>query len=68
MPHIGLLELIIILAVILLLFGATRLPQLARGLGKSVHEFKRGSSGEDETTEAPAAGKGQASAEKARGS
>jgi sec-independent protein translocase protein TatA len=35
-------ELIIILVVILLLFGSTRLPQLARGMGKSISEFKKG--------------------------
>jgi sec-independent protein translocase protein TatA len=35
-------ELIIILIVILLLFGSTRLPQLARGMGKSISEFKKG--------------------------
>jgi sec-independent protein translocase protein TatA len=35
-------ELILILAVVLLLFGSTRLPQLARGMGKSISEFKKG--------------------------
>jgi sec-independent protein translocase protein TatA len=35
-------ELIIILIVILLLFGSTRLPALARGMGKSISEFKKG--------------------------
>jgi sec-independent protein translocase protein TatA len=37
-------ELIIILFIVLLLFGAKKLPDLARGLGKSVSEFKKGSS------------------------
>ena len=36
-------ELILILLVILLLFGAKRLPDLARGLGKSIQEFKKAS-------------------------
>lgn len=36
-------ELVLILLVILLLFGAKRLPDLARGLGKSIQEFKRAS-------------------------
>lgn len=42
MPNVGPLELIIILVVILLLFGATRLPKLARSLGQASHEFKKG--------------------------
>lgn len=35
-------ELLIILVVVLLLFGAKRLPELARSLGKSLGEFKKG--------------------------
>lgn len=38
----GPMELLIILLVILLLFGAKRLPDLARSLGKSLSEFKKG--------------------------
>lgn len=37
---IGMPELLIILVVVLLLFGAKRLPELARGLGKGIREFK----------------------------
>lgn len=33
-------ELLIILLVVLLLFGAKRLPELAKGLGKGIREFK----------------------------
>ena len=36
----GIPEIIIVLVIILLLFGANRLPGLARGLGKSIREFK----------------------------
>lgn len=39
---LGYQELLVILFILLLLFGSTRLPQLARGLGKSIREFKRG--------------------------
>lgn len=35
-------EMVIVLAVILLLFGAKRLPELSRSLGKSLGEFKKG--------------------------
>jgi sec-independent protein translocase protein TatA len=38
-------ELMMIMFVILLLFGANKLPELARGLGKSVREFKKAASG-----------------------
>ena len=46
---LGYQELMIILVIVLLLFGAQKLPELARGLGKSVSEFKRGQSEEDAT-------------------
>jgi len=36
-------ELLIILAVLILLFGAKKLPELAKGLGRSVNEFKKAS-------------------------
>lgn len=38
---IGTQELLIILVIVLLLFGAKKLPELARGLGKSMQEFKK---------------------------
>ena len=40
MFNLGTGELILIFLVILLLFGAQRLPELARGLGKGINEFK----------------------------
>lgn len=42
-------ELLIVFAVILLLFGATRLPQLGKALGEGMKNFKKGLAGEDET-------------------
>lgn len=36
-------ELVLILAVVLLLFGARKLPDLARGLGQGIREFKKAS-------------------------
>ena len=40
--NFGITEAIIIFAVLLLFFGARKLPDLARSLGKSVNEFKKG--------------------------
>ena len=48
LPTVGPTELIIVLAIILLLFGAKRIPELARGLGTGIREFKRGTRGEDD--------------------
>jgi sec-independent protein translocase protein TatA len=45
---IGAQELVIILGILLLIFGGTRLPQLAKGLGASIREFKRGAAGLEE--------------------
>jgi sec-independent protein translocase protein TatA len=39
---LGMPEILLILGILLLLFGSTRLPQLARGMGKSISEFKKG--------------------------
>lgn len=40
--NIGPTQLIIVLAIILLLFGSNKLPDLARSLGRSLGEFKKG--------------------------
>ena len=39
--NLGATELVIILVILLLIFGGTRLPQLAKGLGESVRNFKK---------------------------
>ncbi len=48
-------EILVVLFIILLLFGSTRLPQLAKGMGKSIREFKKGinEGAEDEIQPAP---------------
>ncbi len=44
-------ELLIILAIILLFFGAKRVPELGRSLGESIKEFRKGSSADPDETE-----------------
>ena len=39
---LGLPELVVIFLVILLLFGAKNIPEIMRGLGKGINEFKKG--------------------------
>lgn len=52
MPNLGVPELLIILAIVLLIFGYSRLPQLGKGLGQSIRNFKQGlRSGSDEETD-----------------
>lgn len=41
MFRFGMGELVIILLIVLILFGASRLPEIARALGKSLKEFKK---------------------------
>ena len=45
---LGMPELLMILAILLLLFGGSKLPSLAKGLGQSVKEFKKASREGDE--------------------
>ncbi|MEA2716857.1 MAG: sec-independent protein translocase protein TatA [Actinomycetota bacterium] len=56
MPNVGPLELIIVLVVVLLLFGSTKLPKLARSIGEASQEFKKGVSegGKDDARPADA--------------
>ncbi len=44
MGSIGGMEVLLIFLVVLLLFGAKKLPELARGLGKGIKEFKKATS------------------------
>jgi len=50
MPNIGPIEILLVLVVILLIFGARRLPELGRSLGTGMREFKDSvtKSGEDD--------------------
>jgi sec-independent protein translocase protein TatA len=40
-PGVGASELVVIFLVVLLLFGSKRLPELARGIGKSMRDFRK---------------------------
>lgn len=44
---LGATEMIIVLVIVLLLFGGKKIPELMKGLGKGVKEFKDASKGED---------------------
>lgn len=50
---LGAPELLVILVILLVLFGGSKLPSLAKGLGQSIKEFKKAS--RDEESAAPAA-------------
>ena len=41
-PKVGLAELMVILAIVVIIFGANRLPQLGRGIGSAIKNFKDG--------------------------
>jgi sec-independent protein translocase protein TatA len=50
MPKLGMSELIIILLIVVVLFGASRLPQLGAGLGQGIRSFKKAIGADDEKT------------------
>jgi sec-independent protein translocase protein TatA len=51
MPYVGGQEWLIIFLIIVLLFGASKLPELARSMGKAKKEFKKGMEEEEEEKE-----------------
>ncbi len=60
MPRIGPTELVIILVIILIIFGAGRLPEIGGAMGKGIRAFKRGQSGEAGEVEGDEDGKDEA--------
>ncbi|MDH4230994.1 MAG: twin-arginine translocase TatA/TatE family subunit [Nitrospirota bacterium] len=50
---LGLQELIIVLVIVMILFGAKRLPELASGMGKAVKNFKKATTEPDEIDVSP---------------
>jgi sec-independent protein translocase protein TatA len=59
MPTLGVGELSIILVIVVVLFGASRLPQLGEGMGKAIRSLKRGLRDADADLDAPALPDGQ---------
>ncbi len=53
---LGMPELLVILVIVVVIFGGSRLPQLGKGLGEAIRGFKKGLSSEDE---GPSSGKDQ---------
>ncbi len=49
----GPMEIIIILVIVLLLFGGKKIPELMKGMGKGIKEFKKGVSEDDDKKEQP---------------
>lgn len=50
---LGMQELIIILVIVLVLFGATRLPEIGKGIGQAIRNFKKGVSEPEEIDVTP---------------
>lgn len=46
--NIGTTEILIVAAVVLIFFGGKKLPELARGIGDAIREFKKSSKDEDD--------------------
>jgi sec-independent protein translocase protein TatA len=53
MGNIGFPELVVILGIAMLLFGANKLPEVGRGMGQAIHEFKKAMAGETDEKPAP---------------
>jgi sec-independent protein translocase protein TatA len=54
-PNLGVSELIVIFMILLLVFGASRLPALGEGLGRTLRGFKRGISDDNKLVTPPPA-------------
>lgn len=50
---LGMPELIVILVIIIVLFGASRLPEIGKGIGQAIKNFKKATSGPDEIDVTP---------------
>ncbi len=64
MPHLGIPELVLILAIVVLLFGVGKLPQLGKGIGEGIRNFKQSmrEGNQDPEKKDPPAGNGSGDA------
>lgn len=53
MPRLGMGELLVILLIVIVLFGANKLPQLGAGLGQGIKSFKKALGGGDDKDASP---------------
>jgi len=60
--HFGVQELLVIFLILVLLFGATKLPQIGRGIGEGIRNFKGGLKADDESKQHLEEGEGEAKA------
>ena len=61
---LGTPEIIIIVVVIVLLFGGRKIPELMKGIGKGMKEFKEGVAGDDDKKESKSEGDKEAATDK----
>ncbi len=61
---IGITELVIILVIVIIIFGAKRLPELGSGVGTAIKNFKKATTGQDEIDVTPKVDKKESSEEK----
>jgi sec-independent protein translocase protein TatA len=47
MPSLGFPEMFIVFLIVIVLFGASRLPQIGKGLGEGIKNFKKGLKGDE---------------------
>jgi len=64
----GTTEMLLVLAIVVLLFGAKKLPELAKGMGKSIKEFKKASSEDSDDEDESSEKKSVAKRDKSQGS
>jgi len=61
MGRLGLPELIVILVIVIIIFGANRLPELGKGIGSAIKNFKNATTDPDEATSTASASFGTCS-------